>query len=152
MNSKFFDYITTGLLFLIPVILFFQDLIIQYTPSAALLIVTIILAFLSQYAANQRVKDAVEAVIHWKVMDYLTTILFAFGPVLLAYQTPVMQQIPPVYIPLTALLFGALSQFITNVRVRAASQADSTSIPVNETAPSSQDPTVELEEDDDQGC
>jgi len=54
-EAKIFDYITTILLTLIPVILVYQDQILAQIPASYKLVVIIIFAALSQYAANRRV-------------------------------------------------------------------------------------------------
>lgn len=120
MDKKNFDYLTTLLLVAIPFILLFKDYIIVYTPPEYLILVTLFLAMLSQFAANQRVKDAIETAKHWKIVDYLTTILFAFGPLILAYQALILKQVPVEYVPIATILFGLLSQFVTNKRVHAS--------------------------------
>lgn len=126
MDKKIFDYSTTLFLVAIPFILLFKDYIIVYTPPEYLILVTLFLAVLSQFAANQRVKDAIETVKTWIIVDYLTTILLAFGPIILTYQALILQQIPVEYVPIATILLGLLSQFVTNKRVNA-------STPVNDT-------------------
>ncbi len=114
------DYLTTILLALIPVILYLKDTIILYVPPAYLILAVLIFAVLSQLAAEQRVKDAVEEVQRWKIFDWLSTILLAFGPILLAYESLIEQQLPPAIVPIAVGVFGLISQYITNKRVQAS--------------------------------
>jgi hypothetical protein len=53
-TDKIFDYATTIILALIPVVLLYQDQILAQVPAAYKLIAIILLAGLSQYAANRR--------------------------------------------------------------------------------------------------
>lgn len=131
MNLRAVDYLTTILFACIPVILWFQDVIVVYVPPAYLIIATIAFAVLSQLASEQRVKDAVEEVQRWIIFDYLTTIALAVGPFILAYESLILQQIPPAYVPIAAVGLALFSQFITNKRIQKATFDEPVEEPVD---------------------
>jgi len=136
--KKIITIIFTVLLAMVPLILIFTPAILAVTPVSDLLIVTLILGVLFQYASNDRVKNAVEEFTHWKIFDYITTALFIFGPTLIAYQTLILSHMSPAISLFATIAFGALSQYISMRRATAATP----SITQN----------VNLEHDDDQGA
>lgn len=124
LNKRSWDIITTVLLALIPLILYFQEVIGLYVPAAYIVVVNLVLAALSQYAANRRVKDAVETVKRWEIFDYLTTILLLVAPLILALQSVILQHTPDIYLPVVSLILAGLSQFVTDKRVKKSEPVD----------------------------
>lgn len=73
-RDKYIDWLTTFILFLIPVILTYQESIIQFVPKEYLYIVSIIFAILSQIGTEgrvQSVKEKYKQIENWTVNDIL---------------------------------------------------------------------------------
>lgn len=111
-----FDVGTTVLLALVPLSLIVISYLVVYIPPEYIIIATILTGILSQYAANQRVKDSVESVKKWIRFDYLTTILLMAWPVIVVLQPQLMLYIPSQLIVPVTILFTILSQFVTEKR------------------------------------
>lgn len=107
----------------VPLIVIFAPAILASTPAVYVIIVSLILGVIIQYASDQRVKDAVEEFKHWKIFDYLTTFLFVFGPLIIAYQTTIMGYVPSWAAGFATIAFGALSLYISERRAQAATDA-----------------------------
>jgi len=111
-----FDVGTTVLLALVPLSLIIISYLVVYIPPEYIIIATILTGILSQYAANQRVKDSVETVQKWIRFDYLTTILLMAWPIIVVLQPQLMLYIPSQLIVPVTILFTILSQFVTEKR------------------------------------
>lgn len=111
-----FDVGTTVLLALVPLSLIIISYLVVYIPPEYIIIATILTGILSQYAANQRVKDSVETVKKWIRFDYLTTILLMAWPIIVVLQPQLMLYIPSQLIVPVTILFTILSQFVTEKR------------------------------------
>jgi hypothetical protein len=96
--------------------LIFQSYITQIAPPSVIVIVTLALAALSQYAGNSRVKDAVEEVKKWKWVHYGLTILMALVPILMTYQSSILDVVPTSLVVPATLLLAFLSQFVSGIR------------------------------------
>lgn len=73
-RDKYIDWLTTFILFLIPVILTYQESIIQFVPKEYLYIVSGIFAILSQIGTEgrvQSVKEKYKQIENWTVNDIL---------------------------------------------------------------------------------
>ena len=73
-RDKYIDWLTTFILFLIPVILTYQESIIQFVPKEYLYIVSGIFAILSQIGTEgrvQSVKEKYKQIENWTLNDIL---------------------------------------------------------------------------------
>ncbi|KYC53889.1 MAG: hypothetical protein AMQ22_00089 [Candidatus Methanofastidiosum methylothiophilum] len=123
MNLKFFDWITTILLALIPVILFFQVVILGYVNDYSpelLIAVQLFLAILSKYASDKRVTEAVETIKRLGYVTWILNVVYAVAPIVILYQAVIMGAIPAVYVPIAVLVFAVLYQITTEQRVQIA--------------------------------
>lgn len=120
IDKRTLDVLTTLFLAVIPLLLYFWTAIESIVPPAYLLISTLILAVISQYAANQRVTEAVETVKKWIYFDYLTTILLTVWPLVLAFQPQIMGAIPVAYAGVGSFILAVLSQWVADQREEKA--------------------------------
>lgn len=60
-NAKLIDYITSLLMFLVPVVIGLQPQVMAAIPAEYTIIAAAFFAILSQWAANRRVREAAEA-------------------------------------------------------------------------------------------
>lgn len=117
MNWKeFVDIGTTLLLACVPLALLLISYFYAHIPTEYIALVTLVLAILSQYASNQRVKDSVEIVKKWIRWDYITTILLALWPIVVSFQPQLLVYVPPALIGFVTALFALISQFVANKR------------------------------------
>lgn len=116
MDKRTLDVLTTLSLAVIPLLLYFWTAIEAIIPPAYLVISTLILAVISQYAANQRVTEAVETVKKWIYFDYLTTILLTIWPLVLAFQPQIMGAIPVAYAGAGTFILAVISQWVADKR------------------------------------
>ena len=114
--KKFYDIVTTLIFGLVPLTLLVISYTLIYIPPEYIVLVTMITGIISQYASNQRVKDSVETVKKWIRFDYLTTILLAIWPILVAYQPQIMLQIPGQLIIPVTIIFTIISQWVAEKR------------------------------------
>jgi hypothetical protein len=73
-RDKYIDWLTTFILFLVPVVLTFQESIIQFVPKEYLVVVSGIFAILSQIGTEgrvQSVKEKYRQIENWTVNDIL---------------------------------------------------------------------------------
>lgn len=73
-RDKYIDWLTTVILFLVPILLVFQDSILQLVPKELLGAVSIIFALLSQFGTEgrvQSVKNKYRQIENWTVNDVL---------------------------------------------------------------------------------
>jgi membrane glycosyltransferase len=106
MNWKEFqDNATTLLLACVPLALLLISYFYAYIPPEYIALVTIFLAFLSQYTSNQRVKDSVEIVKKWIRWDYITTILLAVWPLIVTFQPQILVYVPPALLGFVTVIF-----------------------------------------------
>lgn len=110
------DRLTTVGYALIPLLLLVISYTLVYIPPEYIVVVTIIVGALSQYATNQRVKDSVEIVKKWVRFDYLTTILVGIWPVIGALQPQILSNTPALLLIPVTILFAILSQFVAEKR------------------------------------
>ena len=117
MNWKeFVDIGTTLLLASMPLALLLISFFYAYIPPEYIAMVTIILAILSQYTSNQRVKDSVETVKKWIRWDYITTILLVVWPIIASIQPQLLVNVPPALLGLVTALFAITSQWVADKR------------------------------------
>lgn len=117
MNFKeAYDILTTVVLALVPLSLLMVSFFIVYIPPEYIALVTLAIAIISQQASNQRVKDSVEIVKKWIRWDYITTILLAVWPIVVAYQPQIMVYVPTSLIIIVAGLFAFVSQWVADKR------------------------------------
>lgn len=152
-TQRFYDYVTTFLLALVPIILIFQSYITQVVPASVLIVATLILAILSQYAGNRRVKDAVETVKTWKWVHYGLTILMALLPIITTYQVDILGAIPSGLVVPATLLLGFATQYASGERVEQANSQPIEEPPVQpeaepEVIPDEKQPETPVEEED----
>ncbi|WP_321422780.1 hypothetical protein [uncultured Methanobacterium sp.] len=145
-TTKLLDGLTTILLALPAIILIFSGSIQAYAPPGYLIILMVLLAFVSQLAAGERSRFAVENIKKWKYFDYLTTIFLAAFPIVLQYQDQILSQVPVEYKIFVLILLAGLSQYASNLRVQktepmAASLKPST---INTNATITPDPDEEM--------
>lgn len=114
--KKLWDILTTVILASVPLALLLISYFIAYIPPEYIALVTLVLAILSQQASNQRVKDSVEIVKKWIRWDYITTILLVVWPIIAAYQSQLMVQIPPALIIPVTIIFTIISQYVADKR------------------------------------
>lgn len=121
MDKRTIDIITTLALGVIPLIVWLLAMIQGINiPVIYVGIVSILLAVLSQYTSNQRVRDATETVKKWVRLDYLTTILLTIWPWILYLQPQIMGQIPAAYAGIGSFIFMVLSQYVAEKRSEKA--------------------------------
>jgi membrane glycosyltransferase len=117
MNWKeFVDIGTTLLLASVPLTLLLISYFYAYIPPEYIALVTIVLAILSQYTSNQRVKDSVETVKKWIRWDYITTILLVVWPIIASIQPQLLVNVPPALLGLVTALFAITSQWVADKR------------------------------------
>ena len=114
--KRVWDILTTLIFAFVPLTLIVISYLVVYIPPEYIALVALVTALLSQYTSNQRVKDSVETVKKWIRFDYLTTILVAVWPIIIAYQPQLMVQVPPVLIIPVTIIFAILSQFVADKR------------------------------------
>lgn len=113
---------TTLLLACVPLTLLLISYFYAYIPPAYIALVTIILAILSQYTSNQRVKDSVETVKKWIRWDYITTILLVVWPILVSVQPQLLVYVPPAFLGIVTALFAIISQYVADKREENSEQ------------------------------
>lgn len=124
MDKRTIDILTTLSLGGIPLIVWLLALLQGINiPIIYVGIISIILATLSQYTSNIRVREATETVKKWARLDYLTTILLTIWPWILYFQPQIMGQIPVAYAGIGSFIFMVLSQYVAEKR---AEKADTT--------------------------
>lgn len=114
--NEAYDILTTLVLALVPLSLLLVSFFIAYIPPEYIALVTLAIAIISQQASNQRVKDSVETVKKWIRWDYITTILLAVWPIVVAYQPQIMVYVPASLIIIMSGLFAFVSQWVANKR------------------------------------
>lgn len=119
-NTNLLDGLTTVLLAAPAVILIFKGSIEAYAPPEYLAIIMLFLAVVSQLAAGERSRFAVDKIKKWKYFDYLTTIFLAIYPFLIGYQDQLLNQLPPSWKIVGLVFFAGLSQYAANKRVQKA--------------------------------
>lgn len=117
-SSKLLDGLTTILLAIPSIILIFGGPIQKYAPPEYLAVLMIFLAVISQLAANERSKLAVDTIKKWKYFDHLTTFFLAFYPFIVGYQDQLLAQLPPGWQVLGLVFFAGLSQWAANKRIQ----------------------------------
>ena len=121
MDKRTIDIITTLALGIVPFIVWLIALMQNINiPIQYVMVVSLVLAFLSQYTSNQRVKEAEETVKKWIRYDYLTTILLTAWPYVLFFQPQIMAQIPVAYAGIGTFIFMVLSQWAAEEREKQA--------------------------------
>lgn len=110
------DIGTTILLACVPLVLILISYFYAYIPAEYIVGVTIVLALLSQYTSNQRVKDSVETVKKWIRWDYITTILLIVWPILVSVQPQLLVYVPPALLGIVTALFAIISQYVADKR------------------------------------
>lgn len=110
------DIGTTLLLACVPLALLLISYFYAYIPPAYIVLVTLVLAILSQLASNKRTKDSVELVKKWIRWDYITTILLAVWPIVVALQPQLMIYVSPTMIGFITALFAIVSQYVAGKR------------------------------------
>lgn len=121
MDKRTIDIITTLLLGIVPFIVWLIALMQNIEiPLQYVAVLSLILAALSQYTSNQRVKEAEETVKKWIRYDYLTTILLTVWPWILFFQPQIMAQIPVAYGGIGTFIFLVLSQWAAEEREKQA--------------------------------
>lgn len=123
MNLKLLDWITTILLALIPVILFFQVVILGYVNDYSpelLIAVQLFLAILSKYASDRRVTEAVDTIKRLGYVTWFLNVVYAVAPIVILYQAVIMGSVPAVYVPVAVVIFAILYQITTEQRVQVA--------------------------------
>jgi hypothetical protein len=83
------------------------------------------MAFISQYASNQKLKIVLRLFKKWIRFDYLTTLLLAVWPIILAYQSQIIAFSPPALTVVVTGLFGFVSQWVAEKRNENADSEDS---------------------------
>lgn len=121
LDKRQIDILTTLVLGAIPPIVWILALLQGlYIPPEYAVAMTIILAALSQYTSNQRVKEATETLKKWIYFDYLTTILLTIWPWILYLQPQIMGRIPIAYAGAGSFIFMVLSQYVAEKRAEKA--------------------------------
>jgi len=128
-SSKLLDGLTTILLALPSVILIFGCPIEEYAPPEYLAVLMLFLAVISQLAANERSKFALDTIKKWKYFDYLTTFFLAVYPFIAGYEDQLLAQLPPGWKVLGLVFFAGLSQWAANKRIQNAEPITATLTP-----------------------
>ena len=119
-STKLLDGLTTILLAIPSIILIFGGPIQEYAPPEYLAVFMLLIAVISQLAANERSKLAVDTIKKWKYFDYLTTLFLAVYPFIVGYQDQLLAQLPPGWQVLGLVFFAGLSQWAANKRIQTA--------------------------------
>lgn len=149
-NTKLLDGLTTVLLALPAIILIFSGAIQKYAPPEYVAILMIFLAVISQLAAGERSKFAVDTIKKWKYFDYLTTIFLAAYPAVLVYQDQILAQVPVEYKIIVLIILAGLSQAASNLRVNKAEPITATLQP--STIQANTTTTITPDQDDEKGA